>query len=99
TVPANVPYLRADAEKVAAWRRQLAAKAEGRATVGLVWHGRPSNVINATRSVPLGALTPILEMDEILPVSLQVGAGSEQLGQHPARSRVLDAAPELNDFG
>lgn len=99
TIPANVPYLHADPEKVAHWRRELAVKAQGRPTVGLVWHGRPTNVINASRSVPLGALTPILEMAEILPVSLQVGTGSEQLAQHPGRTRVFDAAPILKDFG
>jgi hypothetical protein len=99
TIPANVPYLHADPAKVVQWRARLAEKADGRATVGLVWHGRPTNVLNGTRCVPLGALTPILEMDNILPVSLQVGAGSEQLAQHPARPRVFDAAPSLNDFG
>jgi hypothetical protein len=99
TIPASVPYLKADPTKVEAWRQRLAEKAQGRATVGLVWHGRPSNSINATRSAPLGALTPLLEMDQILPVSLQVGAGSEQLAQHPSRSRVFDAAPMLGDFG
>jgi Tfp pilus assembly protein PilF len=99
TIPANVPYLHADPAKVAAWRARLAEKANGRATVGLVWHGRPTNALNATRCVPLGTLTPFLEMDNILPVSLQVGAGSEQLAQHPARARVFDAAPSLKDFG
>ncbi len=98
-IPANVPYLDADPAKVALWRGRLAEKAGKRATVGLVWHGRPSNAINASRSVPLDALTPILEMDNILPVSLQVGAGSEQLAQHPGCSRVFDAAPSLGDFG
>jgi hypothetical protein len=98
-IPANVPYLDADPVKVARWRERLAEMAGGRSTVGLVWHGRPSNAINASRSMPLDALTPIIEMDNILPVSLQIGAGSEQLAQHSGRSRVLDAAPLLSDFG
>ena len=99
TIPANVPYLHANPDRVAVWRQRLAEKAQGRPAVGLVWHGRPTNSINQTRSMPLGALTPVLELDHILPVSLQVGAGSEQLSQHPARSRVFDAAPMLSDFG
>ena len=98
-IPANVPYLSADPQKVALWRTRLSEQAKGRATVGLVWHGRPSNAINAMRCVPLGALTPILDLDGVLPVSLQVGAGSEQLAQHPARSHVFDASPMLSDFG
>jgi tetratricopeptide (TPR) repeat protein len=99
TIPADVPYLQADPAKVASWRARLAEQANGRATVGLVWHGRPTNVLNRMRCIPLGALTPILEMQSICPVSLQVGAGSEQLAQHPARSRVFDASPSLSDFG
>ena len=39
------------------------------------------------------------DVQNILPVSLQVGAGSEQLAQHPARERVFDSAPVLSDFG
>ena len=96
TIPAKIPYLDADPAKVAIWRARLAEKAGGRATVGLVWHGR---ILNASRCVPLGALTPIVEMDNILAVSLQVGAGSEQLAQYPLRPRVFDAAPLLGDFG
>lgn len=99
TIPAKVPYLSADPAKVEVWRRRLAERSGGRPTVGLVWHGRPSNVLNATRSVPLGALTPLLEIEQILPVSLQVGAGSEQLAQHPSRTRVFDATAQLTDFG
>lgn len=98
-IPANVPYLHADPAKVAIWRARLAEKAQGRATVGLVWHGRPTNAFNASRSLPLNALTPILELEGILPVSLQIGAGSEQLAQHPCCSQVYDAAPMLSDFG
>jgi ADP-heptose:LPS heptosyltransferase len=41
----------------------------------------------------------MLELDNVLPVSLQVGAGREQLEQHPARARVFDAADDLKDFG
>src|SRR6185369_5074712 len=40
-----------------------------------------------------------LAMENILPVSLQVGAGSEQLAVHPDRARVFDAAPQLSNFG
>jgi Tfp pilus assembly protein PilF len=99
SIPSRTPYLGADPEKVAAWRGRLAERAQGRATIGLVWHGRPANILNVSRSVPLRALTPVLQMEGILPVSLQVGAGSEELAVHPERERVFDAAPLLADFG
>ena len=52
SIPANVPYLNADPAKVTLWRERLAEQAHGRTTVGLVWHGRPSNAINSSRSTP-----------------------------------------------
>lgn len=97
-IPAKVPYLQPDPAKVEAWKIRLAPFVQGRKTVGLVWHGRPTNAINDIRSVPLGVLTPLLESDEYSVVSLQVGAGSEQLARHPAKSRVFNAAPLIKDF-
>jgi ADP-heptose:LPS heptosyltransferase len=98
TIPPQVPYLTPDPVKVEAWKVRLKPFVQGRKTVGLVWHGRPTNAINAIRSVPLGALTPILQSEDLSVVSLQVGAGSEQLAQHPLKSRVMNAAPMLKDF-
>ncbi len=98
TIPSQVPYLTPHPAKVDAWKIRLKPFVQGRKTVGLVWHGRPTNAINAIRSVPLGALTPILQSEDVSVVSLQVGAGSEQLAQHPLKSRVMNAAPMLKDF-
>ena len=97
-LPSDAPYLNADPAKVDAWKIRLAPFIQGRKTVGLVWHGRPTNAINAIRSVPLGVLTPLLEADDYAIVSLQVGAGSEQLTKHPAKSKVFNAAPLIKDF-
>ncbi|MEQ1756007.1 MAG: tetratricopeptide repeat-containing glycosyltransferase family protein [Micropepsaceae bacterium] len=97
-LPSQVPYLFPDLAKVEAWKIRLAPFVRGRKTVGLVWHGRPTNAINAIRSVPLGSLTPLLESDDYAVVSLQVGHGAEQLAQHPLKSRVFNAAPLIKDF-
>jgi len=99
TIPSRVPYLSADPAKIAAWHGRLAERAQGRQTVGVVWQGRPTHPNDRVRSVGLGHLTRLLERDDILPVSLQVGAGQEQLAQHAAHTRVLDASPDLKDFG
>jgi hypothetical protein len=98
TIPGGVPYVQADPAKSAAWRARIAAAAAGRKAVGVVWQGRPTHPNDRQRSVGLGALTRLLELDGVMPVSLQFGHGVEQLAQHPARVRVFDPAAELKDF-
>lgn len=98
TIPASTPYVSADPAKVAAWRARLTERAGGRKTVGFVWQGRPTHPGDRWRSLALAKLAPLLELDAILPVSLQVGDGREQLATHPARARVLDAGDELKTF-
>jgi ADP-heptose:LPS heptosyltransferase len=98
TIPAKVPYISADPAKAATWRARLDAAARGRKKVGFVWQGRPAHPNDRVRSVALEALTPLLQLENILPVSLQLGAGQEQLAMHPARTRVVDAAADIKDF-
>jgi tetratricopeptide (TPR) repeat protein len=98
TIPAKVPYLSADPAKAAAWRVRLDAAAQGRRKVGFVWQGRPAHPNDRVRSVGLEALTPLLQLENILPVSLQLGAGQEQLAKHPARARFVDASVDIKDF-
>jgi Tfp pilus assembly protein PilF len=99
TIPARMPYLAADDEKVRRWRERLDATASGRRTVGIVWQGRPSHPSDRMRSTGIDALAPLLATENVLPVSLQVGAGQGELSKHRLASRVLDASAELKDFG
>lgn len=60
TIPAPPRYLAADPAMVAAWRARLPAN---RRRVGLVWSGNPAHRNDRHRSLPLEALTPLLDVD------------------------------------
>ncbi len=60
TVPATVPYLRADPQVVARWRSVL--DSAGTPRVGLVWAGNPRHAKDRERSIPLETLAPLFEV-------------------------------------
>jgi hypothetical protein len=68
TIPADVPYLRADGERVARWRERLGERRAPR--VGLAWSGNPAQANDRNRSMPLAALAPLAALPVTL-VSLQ----------------------------
>ncbi|MDZ7890148.1 MAG: tetratricopeptide repeat-containing glycosyltransferase family protein [Rhodoferax sp.] len=61
SVPARMPYLAADAGRVAAWAQRLGAPQ--RLRVGLVWSGRPEHKNDHNRTMPLRELAPLLSVD------------------------------------
>jgi tetratricopeptide (TPR) repeat protein len=58
TVPGQVPYLRADAARVAYWRERLGRGERPR--VGLAWAGRQHPPVVYARDMPLAKLQPLL---------------------------------------
>jgi len=99
TIPARVPYLRADTQKALLWHKKLGAKTKLR--VGLVWSGgfrahQPELWrINDRRNIPLARLAPLKHPD--------VEFYSLQKGQ-PAESELADLlsrnwdGPPVSDF-
>jgi tetratricopeptide (TPR) repeat protein len=73
TVPANVPYLSADAELAERWRRELAAVRGFK--VGVVWQGSMKNGADGRRSFPLASLAPLAAVPGVELFSLQKGRG------------------------
>lgn len=67
TIPAQVPYLRPDMQRVGAWRARLGEPAGQRLRVGLVWRERADEA-RSGRSMGLSDLGPLLE----LPVELLI---------------------------
>ena len=106
SVPAEVPYLRAEAERREYWRARLGERRRPR--IGLVWSGgfRPDQPevwsVNHRRNIPLAKLAPLGHSD-IEFYSLQKGQPAEsELAQLNPRDwvgpRPIDCAGELDDF-
>jgi FkbM family methyltransferase len=86
TIPADVPYLRADPQRVEHWRREIDAlppfkRVKGRRVfkVGIAWQGSPKHPHDRKRSIPLRYFAPLAKLPGVRLVSLQVGPGAEQL--------------------
>jgi tetratricopeptide (TPR) repeat protein len=91
TIPANVPYLAADAQRVSAWRAKLGSGFK----IGISWQGSPGFIHDRGRSIPLDAFAPLADLPEVRLISLQKRPGLEQIAKAPFRGRieqVLDAS-------
>jgi Tfp pilus assembly protein PilF len=69
SVPDDVPYLKPDPQRVAAWQARVGALPGRR--VGLVWAGNPRHVADARRSIPPALLAPLGDVPGVSLVSLQ----------------------------
>ncbi len=94
TVPADVPYLTADAGLVEAWGRRLAALDGFK--VGIAWQGNPHHRWDRWRSVPLAMFAALADVPRVRLVSVQNGPGSEQVAALRNRFPVTQLGP---DFG
>ncbi|WP_206956866.1 tetratricopeptide repeat protein [Trinickia acidisoli] len=110
TVPADTPYLFAQAQASAHWRTRIEqAVPRSALKVGLVWAGghRPHvpelRKNDARRSMSVDRFAPIIEVPGVQFFSLQKGAKAEQqLGamreHNEASRRVIDWTEALTDF-
>ena len=83
TIPAAIPYLSADGDRVVKWRRELRGTAGTPLNVGVVWQGNPGQWQDRKRSIPLADFAPLAEQPRVRLLSLQVGPGREQLAEAP----------------
>jgi tetratricopeptide (TPR) repeat protein len=100
----SAPYLRADPTRCRDWRERLAVLGDG-LRVGLVWAGSPRRdapiavrQLDARRSTTLATLAPLLAVPGVSFVSLQKGAGTEELRDDSRFAAIYDADPALNSF-
>jgi tetratricopeptide (TPR) repeat protein len=96
TIPAEVPYLRAPAERTAKWRNWLPNS--GRPRVGMVWSGKPTHKNDHNRSIALHRLAPLLSLPGIDFVSLQREYRETDLSALAAFPNLLRLDMALADF-
>lgn len=77
----NGPYLQLPPKAVAFWRQKL-KRQPGRRLIGLHWQGNPNHegsLYSRGRSMPFAAFSGLQDLKAVEFVSIQKGAGSEQL--------------------
>jgi len=84
TIPRQVPYVFAEPERLERWRGRLEALPGMK--VGVCWQGSPTFAADRYRSMPLANFEPLAKVPGVSLVSLQKGAGTEQI--EPNRSLV-----------
>ncbi len=99
SIPAPIPYLTMNPERVAAWRARLdAARPQRRLRVGLAWSGRPTHPNNIRRSMRLETLAPVLAVDGVDFFGLQKPLPEEDRAYAATLPSFIDLSPELTDF-
>ncbi|AZP11301.1 tetratricopeptide repeat protein [Undibacterium parvum] len=97
TIPAPIPYLAAEAQRIAAWAQRLPSDNLCKLRVGLAWQGNPLFENDADRSLAsIALLRPLMEVAGVQFVSLQKGPGQDQLPREGFE--VLPYGAELEDF-
>ncbi len=101
TIPAPLPYLRADPALSELWNARLPSAA---LRVGLVWAGqaRPAlpgfAVLDGRRSMALADLAPLGTVPGVVFVSLQHGKEAAQASAPPSGMTLFDPIPGVKDF-
>jgi tetratricopeptide (TPR) repeat protein len=79
-IPADVPYLRAEPERVRKWNDKIGYSGF---KVGICWQGEKSGIIDVGRSFPLAHFERLSKIPDVRLISLQKNAGVEQLHALP----------------
>lgn len=97
TIPAKVPYLRADPARVESWTGRLAGLPAS-ARIGVVWAGNPNHGNDHNRSIPFAAFRTILNHPGVTFISLQKEIRASELDAVSAQSFPFDPGVELHSF-
>lgn len=97
TIPAAIPYLTPDPQKVAQWKQRLAAD-KSPLKVGINWQGNPAYKANWRRSASLAAFAPLARVAGVSFYSLQIGESAAEVLNPPRHLMLLDFTEHIQDF-
>ncbi|MBX2811390.1 MAG: tetratricopeptide repeat protein [Myxococcales bacterium] len=92
------PYLQAPWDRVQMWGHRLGPKTRA-LRIGLAWQGNPDFPRDQLRSIPLADLHPILSLENVEVVNLQLVDGLEQLADCPAHLCPRQLGPDVDTDG
>jgi tetratricopeptide (TPR) repeat protein len=95
TIPATASYLAAPAERIEHWRARLPQSGP---RAGFVWSGSPAHRNDASRSIPLARLAPLLESLPFTCFSLQREWREADRDASRALPNLVDLGSGLTDF-
>ncbi|HEX4173017.1 MAG TPA: tetratricopeptide repeat-containing glycosyltransferase family protein [Acetobacteraceae bacterium] len=99
TVPAPIPYLRADPTRVAHWAERLDGLVpRSFRRVGAIWAGRPSHNNDRNRSALLADFRPLADVAGIALLALQKGPKTGQAGAWYGRAPLINIGAEIQDY-
>jgi hypothetical protein len=94
-IPAEIPYLSADAGLVEHWRNELGGVRAFK--IGINWQGSVFHRRSRQRSIPLAQMLRLKDIKGVCLFSLQKGAGSEQLSILPHAAAIVDLGKSLDE--
>ncbi len=93
TIPWSGPYIEADEETLARWRKRLDWDGF---KIGITWQGNPNHAMDGERSVPLAQFAPLGAIEGVRLISLQKNFGAEQLENLPKGMAVQTLGPDFD---
>jgi hypothetical protein len=97
TIPDAVPYLFAAPARIESWRERLRDLAGFK--IGINWHGRAGQGSWRARNIPLRRFAGLAEFPGVHLISLQKGAGREELAEVREYFTVVDLGDEVDQAG
>lgn len=93
-LPRQVPYIFFEPDLQSRCRQMVSALPGVR--VGINWQGNPKFVTDRFRSIPLTCFAPLAQLANVTLVSLQHGAGTEQLDEIQDDLPIFDLGRQLD---